>query len=91
MRYSEEEKIVANASYEEKKSFNREGHDLHMMRITIHSLCVQASGEEWNRFRHKCPVKLFDKEIEELINKAVAISNWAAIELYDPIDNYGGY
>lgn len=90
--YSINEIIVRNSSYEQNESFKKEGHELHQLRITIHRLSVEAAGhEEWNRFHHKCPIKMFDYEIEALISNAVDLGNWAAIELYDPIDNYGGY
>lgn len=78
------EKIARESNYEKNKSFKREGHELHMIRIKIHTLCVRAAGEDWDSRKHNCPINMFSNELSELINNAVDLGNWAAIELYDP-------
>ena len=84
---SKNEKIARESSYEKNESFKKEGHELHMIRIVLHKICVEAAGDKWSR-RHKCPVKLFDKKTEELISSAVDLSNWATIENYDPLEGF---
>lgn len=92
MKYCcENEKIAIESSYEKNESFKKEGHDLHLIRIVIHKLSVEAveeSGEKWNKFNHKCPVKMFSEKLEKLIDNAVDLGNWATIENYDPTGGF---
>ena len=89
MNCCKNQKIAQNASYEKNESFKKEGHELHMMRIVIHSLCVKAAGHEnWDRLKHECPVQMFSEELEDLINNAVDLSNWATLENYNPLPDW---
>lgn len=86
--YSKNERIARNSSYKKNEAFREEGHELHKMRTVIHKLCVDAVGyENWTR-NHNCPIKMFSEELEKLISNAVDLSNWAAIENYDPLEGY---
>lgn len=80
------ERIARESSYQKNESFKKEGHELHMIRIAIHKLCVEAT-EEWKK-GYKCPIKLFNEELEGLISNAVDLANWATIENYDPLEGF---
>lgn len=85
--FLQHEKIAREASYEKNEEYIKEGHELHMIRISIHRLCVEAADNEWKR-DHECPIDLFSEKLERLIWKAVDIGNWASIENYDPTEGF---
>ena len=82
------EKIARKSSYERNELFRKESHELHKMRLSIHKACIDAIGHgNWKR-KYRCPINLFNEDIEELIKNAVELGNWAAIENYDPLEGY---
>lgn len=83
------EKFIRNKNKQEQREIRDLGHELHKLRIPLHKLSVECCGHEnWNRYHHHVPIKMFNDVLEDLIANAVDKGNWASIELYDPLEGY---